>query len=285
MEKFTKKDCGEPIDLRELKSHLLDMLTAFDAFCTKHQLRYYLSGGTLLGAIRHKGFIPWDDDIDVNMPRPDCEKLQALTHGKIGPYLLFPPNGKSIYPGNHWKLYDTSIVIENSMKRSSRKCIYHPAFMDIFPIDGLPESDAQTIRHYRKMKPYKKMYGCLEGSWMHGKTIASRLFHLVGRPVAWVFGRQFWVNKIQMIAKEIPFDESDYIGVMMTNIHFEEERVIKKDYMPQVDVTFENRVFKGPQDYDTYLRQLYGDDYMDMPPMEKRISHHGYTLYKKKTQN
>lgn len=282
MEKFTKDSCGEPISLEELKSHLLDMLIAFDKFCSENHLRYYLSGGTLLGAVRHKGFIPWDDDIDINMPRPDCEKLQELSSGKIGPYSLFPPNGKSIYPGIHWKLYDDSIVIENNMKNSTRKCIYHPAFIDIFPIEGLPNSDRDTINHYRKIMPYKKMYGCTEGDWFHGKTIASRLFHFVGRPIALFFGRQFWVDSIQRIAKQIPFDESDYIGVMMTNIHFEEERVVKKDYTMQIDVLFENHIFKGPRNYDIYLRQLYGDNYMDLPPVEKRVSHHGYTIYKRK---
>ncbi len=282
MRELTKADCGQEVSLDELKQHLLEMLIALGDFCDKNGIRYYLSGGTLLGAVRHKGFIPWDDDIDINMPRPDCEKLQKLSGGKIGKYQLLPPNGKTKYPANHWKLYDSSIIIENSLKGTSKKMLYHPAFIDIFPIEGLPDNAKDTASHYKRLLPSKKMFNCLNGSWFHGKTLFSRLFHFFGRPVAALFGRQHWVNNIQRIAKSIPFESAEYIGVMMTNIHTTEERVKSCEYLPQMEFEFEGHKFKGPAGYDTYLTQLYGSDYMELPPPEKRISHHGFTLYKRK---
>lgn len=284
LKKFTADDCGKQIGLNELKRHLTEMLRVFADFCDQNGLRYYLSGGTLLGAVRHQGFIPWDDDIDVNMPRPDCEKLNQICHGKIGSYYLIAPGENDAYAANHWRLYDDAIIIANTMKGSSKTCIYHPAFIDIFPIDGLPDTEEKTIEHYRKLLFYKKMLGCMNGSLFHGKTLPARIFHFAGRPIAKAFGSKFWIDHVQKIATEIPFDESDYVGVMMTSIHSEEERVRKEEYLPQVPVMFEGYEFKGPKNYDTYLSQLYGSDYMELPPVEKRISHHGYTFFERKNK-
>lgn len=281
MRKLNKNDCGETISLDEMKSHLLDMLISLSDFCEKNGIRYYLSGGTLLGAIRHHGFIPWDDDIDINIPRPDCEKLQKLSNGRIGKYILLPPSGKGLYPAVHWKLCDTSYIIENSLGGSSSKLEYHPLFLDIFAIEGLPSTAEETKKHFNRMFLSKKMFNSLGGSWFHGKTIASRCFHLISRPIAAAFGRQYWVDRIQKVATSIKFDSSDYIGVMVTNIHTTEERVKKAEYIPQIEVLFEGHKFKAPQGYDTYLRQLYGNDYMELPPPEKRVSHHGFTVYKR----
>jgi len=281
IERLYKKDCGEEITKEEMHKYLLDILIAFDGFCRQHNLKYYLSGGTLLGAIRHKGFIPWDDDIDINMPRPECEKLQEISNGKIGDFIVVPPNYDSVYPMNFWRIYDNRIVIENSKGGTTTNYTYEPAFIDIFPIEGLPDNDKDTRKIFIKIKFNKKMLNSLKG-WFHGKTIASKIFHLVARPVAELFGRKFWRNNIQKIASSISFYDSDYIGVVMTNVHSEEERVVKSEYTPQIDVEFEGRTFKAPAGYHQYLLQLYGDNYMELPPVEKRKSHHGFTVYKRK---
>lgn len=284
MDKLTKANCGEQTDIDELKKHLLQMLIALDEFCENNGIRYYLSGGTLLGAVRHQGFIPWDDDIDVNIPRPDCYKLQELCNGKIGRYELIAPGADSLYPANHWKLYDPEIVVENSYKGTSSKMVYHPAFIDIFPIEGLPSTEKETKKHYMDMELGKRMIKIMSGSVIHGRNTIAKCLNLFARPVALMFGRKFWMNQIKTIAESIPFDESDYIGVMTTNIHRMEERVVKEEYLPQIDVPFEGRTFKAPAGYDKYLTQLYGD-YMELPPENKRVSHHGFKLYKYKEIN
>ena len=286
IKQLTVDDLGKEAGLPELKERLLDMATALAGFCDENNIRYYFSGGTLLGAVRHKGFIPWDDDIDLNMPRPDCEKLQERSGGLIaGRYVLQRPDPASRYHAEFWRLYDYSMIIENSLGGSSKKTFLTPIFIDIFPIEGLPADDDELKAHYRKIKINRLfMYSGLFNAWK-GSTLTRKIIHLMIRPVSKLIGVKTFYNNIQKLAKKYSFDECEYVGVVTAPVHSVEERVKKAEYTPQIDVTFEGRTFKGPSNYDTYLSQLYGKDYMQIPPKEKQKSHHGFKLYLNKDQN
>ena len=184
MVKYDKSNCGEEVSLEEVKSKLVDMLLVLADYCEKNGIRYYLSGGTLLGAIRHKGFIPWDDDIDINMPRPDCEKLQKISGGVIGNYKLVRPSGNAVCVKHFWRLYDESVLLEDSIQKNNKKNVYYPIFIDIFPIEGLPADDKATKKHYNSMELGKKMLNCTTGSLFHGKNLPAKIFHFVCRPIA-----------------------------------------------------------------------------------------------------
>lgn len=279
MREYNKRMLGSQATGEVQKQHLLNMLIAFDSFCKEHGLRYYLCGGTLLGAIRHQGFIPWDDDIDVNMPRPDCERLMELSGGRIGNYIVNPPNYTDTYHAYHWKIYDDSILVAKKAGKNLYSKVY-PPFIDIFPIEGLPDTEAKNKRHYRKIFIWKALASSLWGKkWFHGSSVISKLFHGFTYPIAMLIGKKRLFNRVIGVAKSIPFDESDYIGVMMTNVHTTEERVLKAEYMPVIDVNFEGHVFPGPAGYDTYLTQLYGADYMQLPPEGKRRPSHMLTPF------
>lgn len=282
MERLSKANCGKEIPVEELRNSLLEMLKAFVEFCDKNKIRYYLAGGTLLGAVRHQGFIPWDDDIDVSVPRSDCEKLQMLTNGKLGEYDLQKPDASCPYHAESWRLYDPSTVIESSIGRTSKKPVYMPAFIDIFPIEGLPDTIEETKRHYQKLVPNRKLINCMMGSVWHGKTFKAKVFHLIMRPVAKLIGYKKLYDNIQTEVKKYSFDDSKYVGVMTAYIHTLEERMVKSEYVPQVKVKFENMELNAPGNYDTYLTQLYGKNYMELPPEEKRVSHHGFKIYEYK---
>ncbi len=114
LKKMTKADCGAELPQSAARAIQLDMLQTLAQFCDENSLRYYLSGGTLLGAIRHRGFIPWDDDIDINIPRPDCERLLALTGGKLGSYVFTGPDMDGFCPVCEcFRLYAPKAVLES----------------------------------------------------------------------------------------------------------------------------------------------------------------------------
>ena len=278
---YTKEECGEKLNGEQYKHCLFEMLCILDDYCTENGIRYYLSGGTLLGAIRHHGFIPWDDDIDINMPRPDLDKLLEISGGRIGRLKLETPSCAKNNHVHFYRLYDESIIIEDFFDNTSKKSVLIPAFMDIFPIEGLPDSVEESHKLYDRMTPMKKLLNCTKGSLFHGKTVYSRIFHAAGRPLVAVIGKKRIFDKIQEISRTYDFDSAKYIGVTTTTEHTYCERVVKDEYLPQIDVEFEGRMFKAPAGYDTYLRQLYGDRYMELPPVEKRQSH-GFSVFRLK---
>lgn len=280
MDKLTINNCGEEVGSEKLKALQVDMLKALAAFCDAHDIPYYLDGGTLLGAVRHKGFIPWDDDIDIMIPHPACERLQAISGGKIGRYLLVAPNIDSIYPAESWKLYDTSVVIESDLGGTSSVHAFFPAFVDIFPMEGLPETLRETARWYRRVMFLRKMLNSTTGSVWHGKTLPRKLFHGFMRPVAHLIGVNRLFGWLQRAKQRLSFDEATYVGNMSGPVHTVDSRVRKADYMAPMKLPFEDGLYAVPGNYRQYLTQLYGADCMTtLPPVEKRRSAHSFRVY------
>jgi len=264
---------------KEHKKLMLEMLIAFDKFCKEHGLTYYLSGGTLLGAVRHKGFIPWDDDIDVNMPRPDCEKLMQLSGGKIDRFELMPPNPSVKYFSYHWKLYADSILVAKRAAAGIGDKVY-PVFMDIFPIEGLPETEKLNEKHFAQIIKIKNRVNHARRLKVYlgrnpVRMIISRGFNLLYS----IVGIEKFYKQVISHAKTLKFEDSTHVGVMMTNVHTTEERVVKSEYTPVVKLMFEGHEFPGPAGFDTYLRQLYGPNYMAWLPIHQRFPRHNFATF------
>ena len=265
---------GREVGPEEYRRAQLDMLNALADFCDGHGLTYYLSGGTLLGAVRHKGYIPWDDDIDVNMPRPDYEKLKALTGCKLGDHMeLASPEGPIEHSTSFPRLCDTRYVLKSESK-DGKSIYYTNLFIDIFPIEGLPTNLKRVRLHYYRTKFMITMrrLAYFQGP-LSGKPGFYRNMRAALRPIARLFGWRYWNRRLLAIATKYRYEDCAYVGVATGYAHTMEEYIKKEGYGIPTKVEFEGCLYNAPADTDKYLTNLYGD-YMKLPPESERLAHH-----------
>ena len=263
------------IGIDEAKQMLVGVLDEFHDFCEKHALKYVLAAGTLLGAIRHNGFIPWDDDIDVYMPRPDYEALLKL----------YPADGENnLY---EYKLNDKYMYPFAKIGKKGTLCVEKGGYsgvdlgvyIDIFPIDGLGNDLTEAKKTVRKVKRYVNMeLSLLVEQWRKnvsfGKNFAIWILHVLTKLYG---GHKKVLNKMNKVLARKSYYESKYAGQIVEMPKFSKitERTIYENRQLHV---FEKGLYYIPSDYDVILRNLYGD-YMKLPPEEKRIYAHGYKAY------
>lgn len=261
-----------PISREESKMVMLDILKDVSSFCDKHSLNYFISYGTLLGAVRHKGFIPWDDDIDIVMPRPDYERFIRLYKQK-GHYLICTPDDdNSIYVWS--KVYDDkTIKIELTVDPS----YVNPLGIDIdvFPLDGQDDEDNMQsfLNSTRKrLAIFKKIEDCyhpLPSIRQLRRYLRVRIYRLIGKA--------FFIKRYIESAKEIDFEKANMVGFMDPYYPLH-DRFPKSLFEKRIKLQFEDGEFYAPIGYDLYLRGLYGD-YMQLPPEEKRKTHHTNNMF------
>lgn len=250
----------------EIKRVEFEILCRFSKYCDENNLRYYLCGGTLLGAIRHKGFIPWDDDIDILMPREDYEEfLKMNQESKIFSIGTIRDNSCNL---PFTKIFDTKTFVD---QKYSQCLNMNHLWIDVFPMDGLPNSKFERKLVYKKARFFRKMLGVSESKLGTGTSVCKKIFKsLIYFPSRWI-GASRWAKWLDAYAQKYSFTDSTYIGGLVWG-YGPQEAMLKKDYLPYVEVEFEGKFFHAPKCYDTYLKNLYGD-YMELPPEEKRLNH------------
>jgi lipopolysaccharide cholinephosphotransferase len=246
----------------EIRTRQLAILDAFVAHCNAENLQYYLCGGTLLGAIRHKGFIPWDDDIDVFMPRPDFEKIQN-TKMKFPYEIHFYKNGKTHQP--FIKIVDSKTFAQEKNSRQPTAL-----WVDVFAIDSLFENDFLNKWHYRITKFFRKgvYYGSRPRTGLFGK-ISLKILKLF--EISPIRVNDFFSFLIDNISKIRPYQKGRFLGGINWG-YGPQERMKREDLEKSVIVEFEGKYYNAPIGYEKYLQNLYGD-FMKLPPEEKRKSH------------
>ena len=268
----------EPDEMRRLQLDMLDMLVDY---CEKHGLTYYLSGGTLLGAVRHKGFIPWDDDIDVNMPRPDVDRLIELTGGVLNDHIeIASPLGPVPHATGFVRICDKRYII-NSRSRDGKTSYYTNLFVDVFPIEGLPTNRKMVRLHYWLASGLIIMRLLAYFKGVAGPMSFQKCMRYAMRPLAKLMGYRFWNRALLRVARLYKYDKCDYVGVVTSNFHTVEEYIEREGYGIPVKLEFEGKLYNAPANYDKYLTNLYGD-YMQPPPQAERGVHHHFTVYENK---
>lgn len=253
----------------ELKQKLVEMMSWFHDFCVENGLTYYISCGTMLGAIRHGGFIPWDDDIDIAMPRECYEQLERIMKNNVfhDKYILETPNtnaGDFFYPFS--KLYDTQTTLIENTKYKIKRGIY----LDIFPIDGLGNSIEECKKEFRQINLLNKLLLLKVAGFRKGrdlyKNFGVALFRMI--PI----NPKKILEKVCKKHAERSINDYEYCGVLAGNFN---EIIHKKIYGKPTLYSFENIQIYGVEHPNEYLSSVYGD-WKKLPPIDKQISQHDY---------
>lgn len=261
------------IQFDEMKKIELNILIYFTEVCEENNLRYYLGGGTLLGAVRHKGFIPWDDDIDVMMPRPDFQKLLSLSINNENYNIIKP--GTAGYYYNFAKLVDTRTILEEKgIKRIDGLGVY----IDIFPLDGMPETPDARKKRFKELNSIRKI--------INNTCLLKPKFHR--NPFAYLNACRIYNSNKNIDLSSL---QKKYLDSALKNSFDDSEFVFAaggaygaRDIFPgkwfekEIELQFENLSVKAFNGYDFYLTQLYGD-YMTLPPEDKRVTPHHTIVY------
>lgn len=254
----------------EVKREILNILIKFDELAEKHGLTYTLAYGTLLGAVRHKGFIPWDDDVDVVMPRPDYDRLIRLVKdGLAVPGHRFVGYELGNYPIPYLKLQNTRIAVSENYCDGSLEAYL---WIDIFPIDGVPASDDEFIPFWKKAQ--RKQLLCMMGyvSPMSGANIAKKIAKFgLSIYCKHMGGAKRATDSLIAMARERSYAESQYVADVVAG-YCPGEKMKREEFENLKQLEFEGHLFPAFCNYDKVLTQIYGD-YMELPPVENRVSH------------
>lgn len=263
------------MDNTELHKAELEIAKYFVDICEKNNLRYFMLGGTFLGAVRHKGFIPWDDDMDFGMPRKDYEKLHDLLNKNESEEYKYKNFRNSNIKTYFSRIENPTVsIIDNS---AIRKDIRN-AWIDIFPLDGMPSGKIkQAIHKFRilltRVRMQYSQFDEIVNQDLPGRKKHEQILIDLGN----VIQPQRFVNKkrafekMDKLLKKYPYDSSKMVGNHMGIYKFR-ETFDKKIYEEVDKYLFEDTFFYAPQNYDLVLTQLYGD-YM-LPPNDQDKNKH-----------
>ena len=261
----------KPVDLNELKKIQLQILKHTTAFCDSHGIKYWLDSGTLLGAVRHKGYIPWDDDIDIGMLRDDYEKMIKLFNAENDRYFFACYETKKDFNLPFGKVFDTSTVLYEPDENGFKLCIN----IDVFPFDNAPSNPKELKRMFDRRDFFRHMF-----DYQHYKNFSKGSFLrqiLVRTVVALLqlFPQDYFVRKAVENCRRYADCETEEVGDFSS---FTRQHCSKRVFSSFVELEFEGAYFKAPVGYDEWLRSFYSD-YMQLPPEEERVTHHSFVAY------
>lgn len=259
------------ITFEEGKQIQLSILREVDSFCQNKGLTYYMSYGTLLGAVRHKGFIPWDDDIDIAMPYPDFIKFCSSF-------------GDDVYKVHHWirtplfhcnyaKVEDGRTILKEEITSSYEMGVN----IDVAPIIGLPENKQDAVHYFRRIDFIRGLLRIKKMKLRRGRQAYKQLTVLGGRILLAPFSYKTINHCLDRLCARYPFNHSHYV-ICVGSFNSEKEIFEKEKLGKKIKLPFEQDEFCAPEGYDLWLKQIFGD-YMQLPPEKDRVTHHKFLMY------
>lgn len=265
--------------LQDVQNVSLEILKDVHFFCESHNIKYSLHYGTLIGAIRHKGFIPWDDDIDIVMPRPDYDRF-CKEYRSSNNYTLNLP-GDSGYFLTYARVCDN----KKTMVKSNHPTAENSAtgiWIDILPFGGLPSDELEfqnLVKEIRKI--HVKMYRLRTGKYLKlSETVSFKdlMFCIIKRILYSHYNIYKLVNQFTQIVNSYDFEKSDYCGQLCTADYPEKEHNPKADFEYCIKKQFCDMEFYVMNGYDNVLRHYFGN-YMELPPEDQRHGHDNNIYY------
>ena len=269
----TDKSNFKKLDIDEIKEVELGVMDYIHNICREKGINYSLAYGSLLGAVRHRGFIPWDDDLDIALKRDEYDKLyQAILEDNNSIYKIVSWENDSRYPYPFYRVYDSRTVYENNYIQND---IELGICVDVFPFDDYKDVNKEITKldMYRRLSVYT-LYG-IRNKEAGIKNIVRYLMLVAFR----LTRVKIWNKKLNDCSKA-PVN-SEYIDYLMKSKKYS-TKIDAKALDEVIECKFEDRVYNIPKDYDHILTTIYGEDYMEIPPIEKRIQHDDFVAYIKK---
>ena len=272
----------EYANMQSLQNYILEILVDVDEFCRKNEITYYLGEGTLLGALRHKGFIYWDDDADILMPREDYEKfLEIAPKGLEEKYTVdsFKTNPK------HWSIPS---MVQMKRKTEFEKPLYEKVALsngpniDIFPLDYVKtDNQKKLLIRATKIRALKRAL------WLKSKVHSRRNYKTLKRRIFYYYPCKVlaFFNSDKMLKKKInkqllkTNDKANGYLANFASLYLIGREVCPKEWFSSPsELEFEGHMFLAPAQPDKVAKRLYGD-YMQLPPLEKRRSKHHFSNF------
>lgn len=272
----------EKLSFEQVQATALEVLKRLTDICEAHNFTYVLCWGTLIGAIRHKGFIPWDDDIDIMMPRPDFDKFLDYCDNhkdELKPYEILNMDRRKDYPNMLTRVCDSRTWLDCENEKDCGMGV----FVDIYPMDGIGETYEEAWNLMSKVGPNNSLIFLASRQhfiWGTTKGWKKKLLKIPAYLYAKLMGQQYFVRKTKQIVEKLDYDKSNYVCCASALTHPDEIIFKKEIFNNPIKVPFEKYQFYIPANYDEVLKETYGD-YMKLPPEKDRIHHHFYTAYKK----
>ena len=268
------------ISLKEMQQIELNLLLEFDKLCKAHHLRYFLDGGTLLGAMCYEGFIPWDDDIDLKMPRPDYERFLQLSKN-LPDFIAVETPSEANCVHLFSKLVDTRTeLLEHAGNRINRSGVY----IDILPMDGHPEDGPAYDSHLRKLGRYNSLFHASLSGFSELRHSASPISRAKGLLYTLLYSSWGLYCRLTSLAKQYDYEESSRVGLLIEGDPIR-ERFEKAWLEPPVELEFEGHLFPAPSEYRRHMEIFYGkhvtkpECYHNLPQYP---GNHDYEAYWKK---
>ena len=255
------KDMKRITDIAELRKVQTGILDDIHRFCTANGIMYFLSCGTLIGAVRHKGYIPWDDDLDLYMPRKDYDRFVKLYTDAGGRYRVLDPKKEKNYFYTFAKVVDTRTLLVETETEGYQIGVY----VDIFPVDYVSDNEGERQRIFKRKRLLYKIRRCKISKRNYLKSaLAYYCYKMLPVTVGMLNG---------MIERMVVRRELTNTVANMTEAGPSVKGCMPaKDIEGDVDIEFEGKMYKTMAGYKDYLSRTYGD-YMKLPPVDQRVTH------------